>query len=154
MIKVRISKPYRLALYALVGTAWTSGVLFFVLKTWFMIEGDYGPMKHPWQFPSLQIHGATAFCMMIIFGFLLGTHVSLGWKVRPRRKLGIALCSMPVFLIITAYLLYYIAEDDLRDLIGYAHLAVGFCLPLMLFAHVYAKRRREKQTARGYSHFY
>lgn len=151
MVKVRISKPYRWTLYSLVALAWTSGLAFFILKTWFMIEGDYGPMKHPWQFPSLQVHGAAAFCMMITFGYLIGTHITLAWKVRPLRKLGLALCVMPVFLIITAYLLYYIAEDDLREYIAYAHLAVGASLPFVLFAHVWVKRRRQRD-AKNYAY--
>lgn len=145
MVKVKIPKPYQTWLFTLLAVCWFSGTGFFILKMWFMVEGDYGPVKHPWQFPSLQIHGAAAFLMMITFGFMLGSHVPASWKVRPLRKLGIALVAMPTFLIITAYLLYYIAQDDIREIIGYAHLAVGVCLPGILVAHIVARKKRKKK---------
>jgi len=110
-----------------------------------MQEGMYGLVKHPWQFPALQVHGAAAFLMMISFGFLLGSHVPKAWKVKPRRKLGIALVILPAFLIITAYCLYYIAQDDAREIIAYAHLSVGFTLPILLVLHVLAKKKSTKR---------
>lgn len=146
MVKVKIPKPYQSWLFFVLGTSWCSGTTFFVLKTWFIVEGDYGLVKHAWQFPALQIHGAAAFLMMISVGFLLGSHIPYCWKMKKKRKSGIALIAMPAFLIITAYLLYYIAEDSSRELIGYAHLGVGFVLPIVLTAHVLTKIRQKKTS--------
>jgi hypothetical protein len=141
MVNVKISKPYRRWLYGLLALSWFSGITFFILHTWFMVEGDYGLVKHPWQFPMLQIHGAAAFLMMITFGFLLGTHVPHSWKVKPKRKLGIALIAIISFQIITAYILYYIAQDDPRLIVAYAHLVVGASFPIILTLHVWMKKR-------------
>lgn len=146
MVKVKISKPYKRWLYGLLTLSWASGVTFFILHTWFMVEGDYGLVKHPWQFPALQIHGAAAFLMMISFGFLLGTHVSYGWKVKPKRKLGITLVSIISFQIITAYILYYIAQDNPRIIVAYAHLAVGFTFPIVLSLHILMKNKSPKKN--------
>jgi hypothetical protein len=145
MVKVKIPKPYRRWLYGLLALSWISGVTFFVLHTWFMVEGDYGLVKHPWQFPALQIHGAAAFFMMISFGFLLGSHVPHSWKQKPKRKLGIALVAIASFQIITAYILYYIAQDDPRLIIAYMHLAVGFMFPIILLLHVLMKKKASKK---------
>jgi len=144
MVKVRIPKPYQVGLFIALAISWFSGLCFFILKTWFVVEGDYGLVKHAWQFPALQVHGFGAFMMMICFGFLLGSHVSYSWKTKKKRKSGIALIAMPAFLIITAYLLYYIAQDDVRELIEYAHLAVGFMLPGVLIWHILIKIRLKK----------
>ena len=38
--------------------------------------------------------------------------------------------------MITAYLLYYIAKEELREIIEYLHLGVGFTLPFILITHV------------------
>ncbi len=145
MVKVRIPKPYQVGLFIALAISWFSGLIFFILKTWFAVEGDYGLVKHAWQFPALQVHGFGAFIMMICFGFLLGSHIQYSWKIKRKRKSGIALIAMPVFLIITAYLLYYIAQDDAREVIAYAHLAVGFMLPVVLISHILTKIKLKKR---------
>lgn len=149
MVKVRVPKPYQVGLLILMAISWFSGLVFFILKTWFVVEGDYGLVKHAWQFPALQVHGFGAFMMMICFGFLLGSHIQYSWKTKKKRKSGLALIVMPAFLIITAYLLYYIAQDDLRDLIAYAHLAVGFMLPVVLILHIVTKIKLKKIKPKG-----
>lgn len=142
-------------LFALISLAWISGVAFFGLKTWFMVEGDFGPEKHPWQFPALQAHGLIAFLMMITYGYFLGTHVQQAWKVKPRRTLGIFLVGVPAFQMITAYLLYYVNwEDKSRQIIEYSHLGVGFLLPVILISHVFLpkffKKRRLNRIAKSH----
>ncbi|PCH84913.1 MAG: hypothetical protein COB89_03910 [Piscirickettsiaceae bacterium] len=144
MVRVKIPRPYQLGLFFLVFTSWCSGVTFFVLKTWFFVDGTYGVESHPWQFPTLQFHGASAFLMMICFGLLLGSHIPLSWRIKRKRKSGIALIVIPAFLIITAYLLYYIAEDTSREWVAYAHLAVGFSFPIVLIIHIMTKIRNKK----------
>ena len=112
---------------------------FFILKTWFVQEGKYGLVKHAWQYPVLQIHGAMAFLMMVGFGFVLGAHIPKSWKTKQKRKTGILLIAMPSFLMVTGYLLYYVAEDVFREWVEYAHLAIGFLLPISLTFHVAMK---------------
>ena len=136
MIKIKMPGWFRKALYGLYATAWCSGSSFFVLKTWFVVEGEFGPVKHAWQFPALQLHGATAFLMMITLGFLLGAHVQHAWALGRHRKRGLALIILTSALIISAYLLYYIAQDGLREAIGYIHLAIGLSLPIALLLHI------------------
>lgn len=144
IMKVKVDKIYRYWIYGVFSLIWISGVSFFVLQTWFQIEGEFGMQKHPWQFTSLQIHGFMAFVMMVTFGYVLGTHVQAGWKLKPIRKSGVILTAMPIFMMITAYLLYYIAEDFSRQIVAYSHLAVGFLMPFILFLHIYLIRRQKK----------
>jgi hypothetical protein len=145
MVKVKIPKPYQLWLYCIVAISWCSGTTFFILHTWFMVEGKYGLVKHSWQYPSLQIHGAAAFLMMISFGFLLGSHVPRSWKITPKRKLGIGLVTIIAFQMITAYSLYYIAQDEPRVIVAYAHLSVGFIFPIILILHIFAKKKAQRK---------
>jgi len=130
----------RKGLYALYATAWCSGISFFVLKTWFVAAGEFGPLKHSWQFPSLQLHGAAAFLMMLTFGYVLGAHVQHAWTNERHKKSGIAIVASNALLMISAYLLYYIAQDEMRDIVEYTHLLVGFSLPFTLFFHVLKSR--------------
>ena len=41
MDKAKIQKPQRIWLFALFAIAWCSGVAFFILKTWFIVEGEF-----------------------------------------------------------------------------------------------------------------
>jgi len=145
MVKIKIPKPYQQWLFFVLSTSWCSGLTFFILSQWFVVEGKYGLVKHAWQFPALQFHGAAAFLMMLSFGFLLGSHLPYSWKTKHKRTSGIALILMPAFLMITAYLLYYIAEDTTREWVAYAHLAVGFSLPIVLTLHILTKIRKKKK---------
>jgi len=144
MVRLKIPKPYQIWFFCLLATSWCSGLTFFILSKWFIVEGKYGLVKHAWQFPALQIHGFAAFFMMISFGFLLGSHVPYSWNSKDKRKSGIALLAMPTFLIITAYLLYYIAEDTNREWVAYTHLAVGSSLPIILILHILTKIKQRK----------
>ena len=142
---VKISKSHQAWLYTIIIIAWCSGVAFFVLKTWFTVEGDFGPEKHPFQFPALQVHGFIAFLMMITYGYFLGTHVQQSWKLKPRRALGILLVGVPAFQMITSYLLYYVNwKDASREIIEYLHLGVGFTLPLIVLSHVFLPKLLKK----------
>ena len=125
--------------------AWCSGICFFVLKIGFVMEGEFGPVKHTWQFPALQIHGATAFLMMVTFGFLLGAHVQYAWAMGKNKKSGIAIIAISAIMIITAYLLYYIAQDGFREVVEYIHLAIGFSLPFALLVHIRSKKTKTKR---------
>ena len=141
MTKGTIQKPQRIWLFSLFAIAWFSGVTFFILKTWFVVEGQFGPEKHPLQFPALQVHGFIAFLMMITYGYILGTHVQDTWAEKPRQTFGILLIVLPAFQMITAYVLYYIAEEEMRENIEYLHLGVGFILPFVLITHILYNRR-------------
>jgi len=144
MIDVAMPTWFRKGLYGLYATAWCSGLSFFALKTWFVVEGEFGPVKHGWQFPALQLHGAAAFLMMITFGFLLGAHVQYCWNLGQQKKRGIVIITLSASLIVSAYLLYYIAQDDVREVVEYVHLAIGFSLPFALIAHVWKRKKQSE----------
>ncbi|OUS11888.1 hypothetical protein A9Q89_07520 [Gammaproteobacteria bacterium 53_120_T64] len=145
MLDGTIQAPFKYALYALFAMAWCSGMSFFVLKTWFVLDGEFGPMRHPWQFSVLQIHAAAAFAMMLGFGFLLGAHVQYTWKLQRARIPGMVLVTLLSMLMISAYLLYYIVHDDFREILEYLHLALGFFLPVALIAHVWKRKSKHEK---------
>jgi hypothetical protein len=82
MIKAKFTDLYRRTLYFIFSLSWVSGTVFFVLSRFCMIEGDFGPQRHPWQFPMLSIHGASAFLMIFYFGFIMASHVPITWKLK------------------------------------------------------------------------
>ena len=144
---VQVPSRFRRFLYAVLVTSWCSGVVFFILNQWVRVDGEFGPEKHPWQFGVLRIHGAGAFLMMITFGYLLASHVKVGWPLKKFHPMGLVSVGSVAFLIVSAYGLYYIGDPGLRALVAYCHAAVGVCLPILVTAHlVRARRRRNSQN--------
>ena len=143
-VTTKISKNYQLTIFGILLVAWLSGVTFFILNNFVTVAGEFGPEKHPWQFSVLQIHGVAAFFMIMMFGYLLASHIRLAWKVRPLQKMGLVMAGLHLFLIITAYLLYYVGDGS-RVLIGYAHASAGFVYPIILVFHINLKRSKKKK---------
>jgi len=108
------------------------------------IEGDFGPEKHPLQFPTLQLHGASAFLMMMSFGAMLAAHLPASWKTKRSRNIGITLASVVGLQMIGGYCLYYLSGEDIRQWISWFHLSLGVSLPLILSSHVVVGRRSRR----------
>ncbi len=140
---IKISWNNRIILFLFLSISWCSGLTFFILNTWVEVEGEFGVEKHPFQYPILKTHGASAFIMMIIFGFLIAAHIPAGLKQKRNKITGIILIIINVFMIITAYLLYYSGEEY-RSLVSYAHFIVGLFFPLLLIFHLLNRKKISK----------
>ncbi len=144
---VRISYFFRKLLYMALTLSWSSGILFFVLNQWVRVAGDFGPEKHPLQMSILRLHGAGAFLMMVLFGYLVSNHIQVSWPLKKLHPFGLFLAGAICFLILSAYGLYYLGDPDLRTYLAYAHAAVGFSLPFVLAAHLIQGRKQRKRFA-------
>ena len=61
-----------LILLALSGTAWIAAHYFM------LIEGEYGPEKHPLEIWSLRLHGLAGFITLLCLGMLFEFGEALG----------------------------------------------------------------------------
>ena len=127
---------YRRIIYVLFSVSWLTGALFFILNRWVTVDGDFGPEKHPLQFPILMTHGASAFLMIFIFGVVVASHITANWHMKAVRRLSLFLVITMSFQIVSAYLLYYLASETWREIIANVHAIIGFLLPLLLCIHV------------------
>lgn len=141
MIRLRFPMWLRRCFYGVFAISWVSGITFYVLSRWLQIEGEFGLEKHPWQFPILKIHGAAAFLMLMAIGTLLTNHVPSAWRTQRSRKLGLALVTGVSLMVISAWSLYYAANEEWRPIIGNIHAAIGVSLPLILGFHIWHGRR-------------
>lgn len=119
-----------------------SGTSWFALHRWYRAEGEFGPEPsklEPWL---MKVHGASAFLAMIGFGYLLASHVHVGWRSRRNRAFGMSLVFLIAALAISGYLLYYSAGEVFRETVSWTHLALGLAFPGVLAGHVVAGRRR------------
>jgi hypothetical protein len=135
-VRAKIPLPYRLILIGALLTSWTTGITIYILQKWVRVQGEFGLTYHPFQSDSRQIHGAAAFAMMIIYGYLLASHVPYGWKQQRQRKLGLLLLGLQFLLILSGYIIYYTANETLQHFTATAHIITGLTFPLILIAHI------------------
>ena len=141
-IGLKVPKPMRLMLYGAFALSWFTGLGFYVLETFFQVEGEFGISKHPLQNPALTVHGAAAFAMMVAFGALLSAHAPMGWRTGRVRGMGLTLIAAVAVQVVTAWMLYYVGNQDLQTVAKWAHLIVGASLPAVLAVHVVQARRK------------
>ena len=119
---------------------WTTGALWLLLHYCFVQRGEFGLVHNPLEQWSLVAHGAFAFASLWLLGYLWGAHVVKRWRLRRHRKTGGALFTVMCLLIVTGYLLYYLAGDDAREFASYVHWIIGLAMPLSLLAHWLIRR--------------
>ena len=148
MSRVALHFPRRAkaVLYGNIAISFATGTLWFVLHRWFSIEGEFGPEKNPLEPWLIKVHGASAFLVLIGFGYVLASHVHVGWRTRRNRVLGLALVTTFALLILTGYLLYYASGEGFREGVGWMHLALGLSLPVTLMAHIAMGKRPRPQS--------
>lgn len=132
----RLSFLSKVILLVCVLIAWLSGIAFFVLDQWFKVDGEFGLTNHPAQHLFLYIHGGISFILMIVYGYFIGTHVIPAFKYQQHRRLGYMVTSCIGFLSLTGYLLYYLSNKWMRNVVIYSHIGIGFILPLVMVGHM------------------
>ena len=147
-IGLKIPLGFRFILFVTLTVSWFTGVGFFLLETFFQIDGEFGTEKHPWQTPALSVHGGAAFLMMVWFGSLLSAHVPRGWETKRLRYWGLSLVGALTLQIITAYALYYSAHELTHIVVKWMHIGIGVSLPAILTGHILAGRKHRKNLKR------
>ncbi|MEO1856259.1 MAG: hypothetical protein ABGY95_02685 [Rubritalea sp.] len=144
-VHTKMSWGFKAILGTAILTSWTTGLGFYILNNYMEVEGDFGPEKHPFQFSFLKVHGASAFVMLVIYGYLLASHVPIGLKAKRERMLGLLLTFTQALLIFTAYYLYYGKDEDRRELMAWTHFSIGFFYPMIIVLHIFVGRRSSRQ---------
>ena len=146
-VALHFPRSAKVVLYGVLLLSLSSGLTWWALEKWGTVEGEFGPEKSRWLGPVLKIHGASAFLVLIGFGYLLASHIHVGWRSRRSRVLGSALVLMIVTMIASGYGLYYIGDDDWREKISWLHRLSGLSLLPLLLGHVWAGHRGRKRPA-------
>ena len=133
-------------LYSNVLMSLATGSAWFALHRWVEIEGEFGPEKSPLEPWLMRVHGASAFLILIGFGYLLASHIHVGWRAKRNRFSGLGLVGNVLALICTGYLLYYASGESFRDGLSWTHLALGLSLPVTIALHVWRGHRTRRVT--------
>lgn len=136
------------ALYAALAALFGTGILWLVFHYFMQAPGEFGPQPHALEAWWLRLHGACAFVLLWFAGLLWGTHARPA-LLQPRWRIsGISILALLALLAATGYLLYYAADDVLREIVRLTHWLTGLALAVPLLIHVIGIRRSKRQRAR------
>lgn len=141
-IALHFPRYAKAALALLLAWSFVTGTGFFYLQRWGQAEGEFGPEINPLQPWLLRAHGLGAFLWLIAFGYLLASHIPVGWRARRQRSSGLSLVALLASLALTGYGLYYLAAEGLREAVGWTHLGLGLAFPVVLAVHIVTGKRR------------
>jgi len=123
--KLLLEPLQKRALYLATTLLWLSGAIWL-----YLLETD--PARPLW----MRLHGAAAMVFLMVFGTLLMQHVPAGWRQGEQRLSGVSLIATYSVLIVTGWMLYYLAGDQVRYWTGKTHAILGLVLPLLIYIHV------------------
>lgn len=137
-----LGKGRRIALYVICLGVWVSGGLWLLFHYFLAKQGEFGPTANPVEPWWLKLHGAFSFAALWLFGLLWGIHITKLWPHRRSRWSGGGLTGIFALLVVTGYLLYYVADDRARSFISALHWVIGLLSPLVFCWHLRRRTRR------------
>jgi hypothetical protein len=139
---LRLDERFRYGLYAAFTVLFVTGAVWLLADTKLDLpNGDF------WQDLSaklLAIHGGTAMLTLVMLGVLIPIHIQRAWRGRLNRFTGIAMMTLNVVLVVTAFGLYYAGSDTLRGWISDIHIAAGLVFPAIITVHILIGRHRKR----------
>lgn len=136
---MRLSRRFRWGFYAAFGTLLTSGCIWLALD-----QLALAPEARTWL---LMVHGGTAMLALLLLGALGPIHVRAAWGRGTNRATGIAMLALNGVLIATAFGLYYVGSEVVRNWTSVLHIGLGLGLPAVLLAHVARGRAARTRCA-------
>jgi len=148
-----LARSRRWALYIIGVGVWLSGGLWLLLHHFLVEQGEFGPKTHPLEPWWLKLHGAFGFAAIWIFGLLWGVHVSRAWPGSGRRWSGGMMTLVFAWLILSGYLLYYVAIENARSVVSILHWGIGLVSPIcFVFHRLRLGKRHESRVDRVRKH--
>lgn len=121
-----------LASLALTGLAWTALDLAYGIGP---AEAQAAQLAKAWLG---RLHGAVAMAALVALGSVLPLHLPAGWKARAHLASGLSVSAIAGALIVSGYLLYYAADESVRSVSVYAHVAAGIAACVLFAVHWFA----------------
>lgn len=138
-------------LYGTAAALMLSGLSWLALH--YLWGAGAGNLPHPMEIWWIRLHGAAGFAGLFMAGVLASAHVPQGWRLTTRnlrlrhnnagqRRTGLALCGLGILAVLSGYLLYYFAPENVHALLGWGHAALGLALVVLLPVHGWRRRVR------------
>ena len=137
--KLQLSSSLKKVFYGAFSVLFVSGSSWLFLK--YVVQMDAGTMS-VWL---MKVHGGAAMIALVIFGWLIPSHIQPGLSQRRNVVPGTTMIVVVVFLGATGYGLYYFGDEIVRNVTSIIHSVIGCAFPLILGWHIKTGRRKSKK---------
>lgn len=137
----RMSRGLRYAVFAVFGVVWLTGCLWLILHQFFAKAGPFGVARHPWESPTMLLHGILAVGSTYLLGWISAHHVIDSWGQGRRRLGGGALAAVLAVLTVSGFALFFISDDYWQRINANAHELLGLGVTVIALQHWYGARK-------------
>lgn len=135
-VNLRVERWNRRSMYASVLLLLLSGAVWLIARHFLRPASQFGETIHPLEPWTMKIHGAGAMALLFFLGSLMNSHIRRAVKARRNLASGWAMILTMAVLVITAFGLYYLADEANRPIWSAIHWVVGLGLAGLIVAHV------------------
>jgi hypothetical protein len=136
---LQLSPAFRYAVYSTFAILFLSGAVWLVADS--LKDSANGEFWQQVAATLLMTHGGSAMITLMMLGALIPLHMRYGWRARRNLSTGIAMATVGVVLIVTAFGLYYFGVEGARAVASDVHTWLGVASPVLLVAHIWWGRR-------------
>ena len=133
---MKIRKRFKYSLYLSLISLYATGVLVWILNTWFHADKGLGPEPSPLALPSLHIHSILGLWFLMVFGYLFHSHILPGLRRQQKLKSGWTILSVCLILILTVPGLFYFTDESFKSVTSLIHIYVGLASILIFAVHL------------------
>jgi len=144
---LQLDRRFRWGVYAVFALLVATGTVWIVADR--LKDSDNGEFWQAVAANQLMIHGGAAMVTLVMVGALIPIHMLRAWRGRLNVVTGIAMATVNVVLVVTAFGLYYLGSETLRPIISDIHIVSGFVIAPLFIFHVWFGRQRTKDLHGG-----
>ena len=137
---MKIHSNFKRTLMITFAALYLSGLVVWVLQTWFMADHGFGLEKPAQTVWFLRGHSIVGLWFLIVFGYLFRSHIQPALRSRASRPSGYFLLALFAILILTVPGLFYLVNEGLRNSTAAVHTYCGVFILLPFVFHSVAKK--------------
>jgi hypothetical protein len=142
--RTKLGELQKIFLYSATGLLWLSGLVWVLFHYFGGRQGDFGNVSSV-EPMSLKIHGAAAIFFTLVLGSLIPVHLRRSWVLKRNQPSGVFITTVCGVLIVTGWILYYLATERTRNAVSLIHWTIGLALPLIIYLHILAWKLEQKR---------
>jgi hypothetical protein len=144
----RMSTRQRVVVYCVLGGVWLSGCGWLYLDQYCSRREAFGITPHPWEGPTLLLHGVIAIASMYVLGWLTARHITPWWRTRQRRLSGATLSAVLALLVLSGFALFFLSDDAWQRACAVAHDVLGLGVTVFAIQHWFFAGRHRRRRSR------
>ncbi len=139
-----MSDAVRLSVRLVALLLWITGGGWLIAHFFFQQSSDFGTQPSGWEPALLHAHGILAVGGVFMFGWIASRHMAERWNQSDGRVSGLTLAAATAILVISGYLLYYIADERFNLAIASTHEVLGVLALAFALIHWRIRSRQSK----------